>query len=267
MEWFQVLVLALIQGITEFLPISSSAHLILVPVLTGWQDQGLAFDVAVHLGTLSAVVLYFRDELTSMTRDWFGSVTGKGMQGDARLAWGVLLGTIPVGLAGLLFKDVIETELRGGEVIIATTIIFGLLLGFADWRASQRRSEHQIGWLDILVIGIAQAIALIPGTSRSGITMTAGLMMGLTRDGAARFSFLLSIPVIVLAGGLKLLDLLESTAPVDWASLVIGTIISGVSAYLVIHLFLQALQRIGMWPFVVYRLVLGVFLLFFLGLI
>ena len=267
MEWFQVLVLALIQGITEFLPISSSAHLILVPVLTGWQDQGLAFDVAVHLGTLSAVVLYFRDELTSMTRDWFGSVTGKGMQGDARLAWGVLLGTIPVGLAGLLFKDVIETELRGGEVIIATTIIFGLLLGFADWRASQRRSEHQIGWLDILVIGIAQAIALIPGTSRSGITMTAGLMMGLTRDGAARFSFLLSIPVIVLAGGLKLLDLLESTAPVDWTSLVIGTFISGLSAYLVIHLFLQVLQRIGMWPFVVYRLVLGVFLLFFLGLI
>ena len=267
MEWFQVLVLALIQGITEFLPISSSAHLILVPVLTGWQDQGLAFDVAVHLGTLMAVVLYFRDELMSMTRDWIGSVSGKGMQGDARLAWGVLLGTIPVGLAGLLFKDVIETQLRSGEVIITTTIVFGLLLGYADWRATQKRSEHQIRWLDILIIGIAQAIALIPGTSRSGITMTAGLMVGLTREGAARFSFLLSIPVIVLAGGLKLLDLLESAAPVDWVALVLGTLISCVSAFLVIHFFLQILRRIGMWPFVIYRLVLGVFLIFFLGLI
>jgi undecaprenyl-diphosphatase len=267
MEWFQVLVLALIQGITEFLPISSSAHLILVPVLTGWKDQGLAFDVAVHLGTLMAVVLYFRDELMSMTRDWIGSVSGKGMQGDARLAWGVLLGTIPVGLAGLLFKDVIETQLRSGEVIIATTIIFGLLLGYADWRAKQERSEHQIRWLDVLIIGIAQAIALIPGTSRSGITMTAGLMVGLTREGAARFSFLLSIPVIVLAGGLKLLDLIESAGPVDWMVLIVGTLISCVSAFLVIHYFLQILKRIGMWPFVIYRLVLGVFLIFFLGLI
>jgi undecaprenyl-diphosphatase len=117
MDLIEIIVLALLQGLTEFLPISSSAHLILVPVLTGWQDQGLAFDIAVHVGTLLAVVLYFRAELTSMTRDWFGSVTGKGMQGDARLAWGVLLGTIPVGLAGLAFKDVIETQLRGPGLI------------------------------------------------------------------------------------------------------------------------------------------------------
>jgi len=261
MDLIQVIVLALLQGLTEFLPISSSAHLILVPVLTGWQDQGLAFDMAVHVGTLLAVVLYFRAELTSMTRDWFGSVTGKGIQGDARLAWGVLLGTIPVGLAGLMFKDVIETQLRSPWIIAWAAIGFGILLGLSDWMARQKRSEHQIHWLDILVIGVAQAIALIPGTSRSGITMTAGLFMGLTREAAARFSFLLSIPVIVLAGGLEVLDLIESKQAVDWMALGLGVALSSVSAFLVIHFFLQALKRIGMWPFVIYRLILGIFLL------
>lgn len=265
MELIQIVVLALIQGLTEFLPISSSAHLILVPVITGWEDQGLAFDVAVHLGTLSAVVFYFRKDLMTMSRDWFGSVSGRGMQGDARLAWGVLLGTIPVGLAGLLFKDVIEQDLRGAGVIAATTIIFGLLLWGVDYLGRKNRSEHQIGWKDILVIGVAQAIALIPGTSRSGITITAGLMMGLTREAAARFSFLLSIPVIVLAGGLKTLDLIESQLSVDWVALLLGILISAISAYLVIHYFLIALNRIGMWPFVVYRIALGIFLLFFIG--
>jgi undecaprenyl-diphosphatase len=196
-----------------------------------------------------------------MARDWVGSLTGKGVQGDARLAWGVLLGTIPVGLAGLLFKDTIETQLRGPEIIAWATIGFGILLGLSDWVARQQRSEHQIHWLDILVIGVAQAIALIPGTSRSGITMTAGLFMGLTREAAARFSFLLSIPVIVLAGGLETLDLIESKQAVDWLALGLGILLSGISAFLVIHFFLQALKRIGMWPFVIYRLVLGVFLL------
>jgi len=261
MDLIQIIVLALVQGLTEFLPISSSAHLILVPIVTGWQDQGLAFDVAVHIGTLSAVVLYFREELSSMWRDWLGSMTGKGLQGDARLAWGVLLGTIPVGLAGLLFKDTIETQLRGPEVIAWATIGFGILLGLSDWTARQKRSEHEIRWLDVLVIGIAQAIALIPGTSRSGITMTAGLFMGFTREAAARFSFLLSIPVIVLAGGLETLDLIESKQAVDWMALILGVVLSGGSAFLVIHFFLQALKRIGMWPFVLYRLILGAFLL------
>jgi len=267
MDLIQIVILALIQGLTEFLPISSSAHLILVPVLTGWEDQGLAFDVAVHLGTLSAVVFYFRRDLVKMGYDWFGSLNGRGMVGDARLAWGVLLGTIPVGIAGLLFKDVIEKDLRGAAVIAATTIIFGLLLWLVDYRGRKNRSEHQINWKDIAVIGIAQAIALIPGTSRSGITITAGLLMGLTREASARFSFLLSIPVIVLASGLELIELLGSQHAVDWVTLVLGTLISAVSAYLVIHYFLVALNRIGMWPFVVYRLALGVFLLFFIGII
>ena len=262
MELMQIFVLAVVQGLTEFLPISSSAHLILMPLVTGWEDQGLAFDVAVHLGTLSAVVWYFREEITAMVRDWFASLTRRETVGDSRLAWGVLLGTIPVGLAGLAFKDLIELHLRSPLVIATTTLLFGLALWWADAKGKRERNEHSLSWTDVAVIGVAQAIALIPGTSRSGITMTAGLMLGLDRAGAARFSFLLSIPVIVLAGGLSVLDLLKGTAPVDWQALLLGALLSGLSAYLCISLFLKLLERIGMFPFVAYRLVLGAVLLF-----
>jgi len=262
MTLIQIIVLALLQGLTEFLPISSSAHLILTPKLNGWDDQGLAFDVAVHLGTLTAVVWYFRCEIITMTRDWIQSLAQRQKVGDSNLVWAVGFGTIPVGLAGLLFKDVIETSLRSPLVIAATTILFGLLLWWADAMGKRLRSEHSIGWKDIVVIGIAQAIALIPGTSRSGITMTAGLIMGLTRAGAARFSFLLSIPVIILAGGLKTLDLIQGEATVDWNALIIGSVVSAMSAYLCIHFFLKLLERMGMLPFVIYRMALGIFLLF-----
>jgi undecaprenyl-diphosphatase len=258
----QIIVLALVQGLTEFLPVSSSAHLILVPVLTGWQDQGLAFDVAVHVGTLSAVVIYFRKEIGQMFFAWMASLKGKHTE-DSRLAWGVLIGTIPVGLVGLLFKDYISGNLRSELVIAATTIIFGLLLWYADWSGRRNRDEHSLSWKDIVIIGCAQAIALIPGTSRSGITITAGLMLGLTAQAAARFSFLLSIPVIVLAGGVETLDYLEVASIDDMNDLIIGALISAVSAYLCIHYFLMLLERVGMTPFVIYRLLLGVLLLTF----
>jgi len=261
MDFVQILLLALVQGLTEFLPISSSAHLILVPVITDWQDQGLAFDVAVHVGTLAAVMAYFRREIWAMGRDWLGSLAGRGTTPDSRLAWAVILGTIPVGLAGLLFNDVISTELRSPLVIAEATIGFGLLLWLADARGRRERDERSIGWKDVAVIGLAQALALIPGTSRSGITMTAGLLMGLTRDASARFSFLLSIPVILLAGGLKTTELMATGAPVNWTSLVLGAVLSGVSAYLCIVFFLRLLERLGMMPFVIYRLVLGLVLL------
>ena len=261
MELLQVVLLALLQGLTEFLPISSSAHLILFPRLSGFADQGLAFDVAVHVGTLMAVVWYFRRELNTMTRDWIASVARREKVGDSNLMWAVGFGTIPVGLAGLLFKDFIEESLREPLVIATTTILFGLLLWWADRQGRRERSEHTIGSRDVVVIGVAQAIALIPGTSRSGITMTAGLMMGLTREAAARFSFLLSIPVIILAGGLNTLELIRSEGAVDWATLLSGVVLSAVSAYLCIHFFLKLLERIGMFPFVVYRLLLGVVLL------
>lgn len=258
---FHIIVLALLQGLTEFLPISSSAHLILVPKILGWPDQGLAFDVAVHVGTLAAVILYFRKTLVTLTIDWFSSVSRQQTVGESKLAWAILFGTIPVGLTGLLLGGLIETVMRNPLIIAATTIIFGLLLGWADWSGKRVRSEQQLTWRDVLFIGAAQAISLIPGTSRSGITLTAGLILGLTREAAARFSFLLSIPVIVLAGGLKTIELVKSPSIVDWSAMLFGALISGISAYLCIFLFMKMLQRIGMWPFVIYRLILGIVLI------
>lgn len=259
MDIIQVIILALVQGLTEFLPISSSAHLILVPILSGWQDQGLVFDVAVHAGTLCAVVLYFRKELAVMFFDWFGSLRGNHTP-DSRLAWAVLLGTIPVGLAGLIFQGYISDNLRTPLVIATTTIVFGVVLWIADCNKNLSRDEHSIGWKDVLIIGLAQAIALIPGTSRSGITIAAAMMLGLNRQAAARFSFLLSIPVIVLAGGLETLDYMEVASVQDINYLLIGAMISAVSAFACIHYFLKMLEHMSMLPFIVYRMCLGILL-------
>ena len=261
MDSIQIITLALVQGLTEFLPISSSAHLILVPILTGWEDQGLVFDVAVHVGTLSAVMWYFRRSIGNMIVAWLGSLSGKGLNTDARLAWAVIVATIPVGLVGVVFRDPIELYLRSPLVIAAATIVFGLLLWWADRYGAQRRDEQSMGWMDVLIIGLAQVLALIPGTSRSGITITAGLALGLTRSAAARFSFLLSIPTIMAAGGLATVDLLQQPTAVQWSVLLLGVVVSAVSAYLCIYYFLRLLERLGMWPFVLYRLVLGIGLL------
>lgn len=261
MTLLQIIVLAAVQGFTEFLPISSSAHLILVPVLSNWPDQGLAFDVAVHVGTLTAVMVYFRQDILVMTRDWFGSVYQRQRVGQSHLAWAVLWGTVPAGLAGLLFHDYIDTVMRSPLVIAWATIGFGLLLYYADRIGTRSRELTSLTWYDVLAIGLAQAVALIPGTSRSGITMTAGLMLGLSRTAAARFSFLLSIPIILLAGGYKGVKLLEMPS-VDWAGIALGVVISAVTAFICIHYFLKFLERMGMLPFVIYRLVLGAFLLY-----
>lgn len=259
MELIQIIVLALVQGLTEFLPISSSAHLILVPVLTEWQDQGLAFDVAVHAGTLLAVIGYFRKEVGNMIVQWFASLRGN-MTPDGRLAWAVLIGTVPVGLVGLLFKGYIEDYLRSALVIASTTIIFALLLWYADKTGARRKDEYGLTLCDVLIIGVMQAIALIPGTSRSGITITAGLLLGLKAEASARFSFLLSIPVIFLAGTLETLDYLGEASIGDAQPLLYGALVSAIAAYTTIHLFLKLLDRVGMMPFVAYRIVLGVFL-------
>ena len=261
MEWLQIVVLAVVQGVTEFLPISSSAHLILVPVLTAWEDQGLAFDVALHLGSLAAVLVYFRRDIAAMFVSWMRSIVSRQLDDDGRLAWAVLFGTIPVGLAGLAFEDTISTVLRSPLYLAAGMIVFGLLVGWADWKHRGTRSERQMNWKDVLVIGLAQAVALFPGTSRSGITMTAGLLLGFSRDAAARFSFLLSIPVILIACGLQTYELASSDITPDWMAMLSGIVISGISAYLCIHYFLAFIQRIGMQPFVAYRLILGVVLI------
>jgi undecaprenyl-diphosphatase len=265
MTVLEIIVLAIVQGLTEFLPISSAAHLILVPLMTPWDDQGLGFDLAVHAGTLTAVIVYFRRDVYSISRDTFASLATRRMDGDARLGWWVTIATIPVGLAGLTFKGLIETTLRTpevGAVVMAFALIgFGLLLGLADWRFRGERSERDLRLFDALFIGFAQALALIPGTSRSGITITAGLFLGLSREAAARFSFLMSIPVIVLASGLMLVDMVRDGAATDWTAFGLGAVVAGISAFLCIHYFLVFISRIGMQPFVVYRVVLGVILL------
>lgn len=262
MELFQIFILAFVQGITEFLPISSSAHLILIPVIAGWSDQGLAFDVAVHVGTLSAVVLYFRKELLNMTVAWISSLTHRKSTPESNLAWAVIFGTIPAGIAGLLLKDLAETSFRSPLIIATTTILFGLLLWYSDAKGKLNRDEYSLTLSDIIFIGLAQAVALIPGTSRSGITITAALLLGFTREAAARYSFLLSIPLIAAGGLLTSKDLLEQQGAVDWQSIIIGAGISGITAFLCIHYFLKLINQIGMAPFVWYRLVLGFILLY-----
>ncbi len=263
MDWLQIIILALLQGLTEFLPISSSAHLILPAKLFGWTDQGLAFDIAVHVGTLTAVILYFRQEIGHMVVAFCRSGFKKDMEQDAKLAWAVIWGTVPVGLLGLIFSvfDVVDNYLRSVSVIAATTIIFALLLWWVEKNVKHRKDEYAMTWKDVLIVGICQALALIPGTSRSGATIMAGLWLGLTRSAAARFSFLLSIPVIVLSGGLTSLKLIQQPEAVMWGELFAGFAISAVSAFACIHFFLKLIDRIGMMPFVWYRLALGIFLI------
>ena len=264
MDIFQAMWLAVIQGLSEFLPISSSAHLILPAELFGWPDQGLAFDVAVHVGSLLAVVVYFRTDIQHLAVDWFKSLSPNGASTPSSLlAWSIIAGTVPAGLAGLLLMGFIETHLRSMLVIAITTILFGLLLGWADTRHRGTKTLDQMTWRIALLVGLAQALALIPGTSRSGITMTAVLALGFDRISAARFSFLLAIPVIALSGILKGAELLEQQSTI-WLELFIGTVLSGFTAYLCIHSFLRFVERVGMMPFVIYRLLLGAVLIFIL---
>lgn len=262
MALLETIILAIIQGLTEFLPISSSAHLILPSQLLGWRDQGLGFDVAVHVGTLLAVVSYFRVQVLELLQGWFGSFKGQHNQ-HSRLAWLIVWATVPALLFGLLAASHIETIARSVAVISATTIIFGLLLWWADCKASEQQKIESLTLRQALIIGVAQAIALIPGTSRSGITITAGLLLGLTRTDAARFSFLMSIPVILMAGAYQVLKLSQTDVQVDWGMMGIGVLVSYLSAYLCIHWFLKIIERMGMLPFVIYRLLLGLILAWF----
>lgn len=261
MDIVQIIILAIVQGLTEFLPISSSAHLILVPLVLKWPDQGLVFDVAVHLGSLGAVLIYFRREVAAMFLAWSNSLAGGESTANSRLAWWIIFGTIPAVLVGFVFKGVIETELRSPWVIAVATIVFGLLLWVADRGKSKIRTEFQLKLSDVVVIGCFQALALIPGTSRSGITMTAGLLLGLTRQAAARFSFLLSIPIIFASGILQTLELLQASQVIDWLALLLALGLSTLSAGICIHLFLGLIEKIGMLPFVIYRLLLGAVLI------
>lgn len=260
MEILHIIVLSLIQGLTEFLPISSSAHLILPSEVLGWPDQGMAFDVAVHIGSLMAVLVYFRKDIIQLTQGWFTTGFSTSPSADGKLAWYIILATIPAGVIGILSRDLVEEHLRSGLVIAWTTVIFALLLGLADRKKQHSYSLAEMTLWMALVIGLFQALALIPGVSRSGITITAALFIGLQRTDAARFSFLLSIPIIAAAGGLDAYKLVKEVTQVNWGDLLLGIAISAISAWVCIHYFLVFINRIGMMPFVIYRLILGAML-------
>lgn len=265
MEWWQAVILAIVQGLTEFLPISSSAHLILPSHILGWPDQGLAFDVAVHVGTLMAVIGYFRKDIRQLIRGFIQTTFLAKPNPDGKLAWYIALATVPAGLLGLLLNGSVEAYLRDAAVIASTTIIFGLLLLFADSRSNLNKTLTDMPLSQALFIGMAQAIALIPGTSRSGITMTAAMLMGYERSAAARFSFLLSIPLILLAGGYKAAELLISGEQIPWGLIFMGALVSCISAYICIYFFLKLIEQLSMLPFVIYRLLLGGLLFLALG--
>jgi undecaprenyl-diphosphatase len=256
MDPVQAIVLALVQGLSEFLPISSSGHLVLVPYFLGWPDQGLAFDVAVHVGTLVAVVAYFRREIAAMARAWSASLGGGGLTPDARLAWCVIVGTIPVGVVGLAFGGLIEEKLRNPVSVATLLAVFGLLMWVADRYGRQQRDEHSVGWRDAMLIGCAQALALMPGTSRSGVTMTMARTLGLTREASARFSFLLAVPGIAMAGGYEFLKLATAEGPpADWGSIALGMSVAALTGYACIAWLLRVRNRIGLGPFAIYRFV------------
>ncbi len=258
MTLLQIIVLSLIQGLTEFLPVSSSAHLILGGQVFDWPDQGLVFDVATHLGTLLAVLVYFRRDLAQMAAPWLGS---GGDEKTRRLGMTLMLASVPAIAAGFLLHNLVESALRDIRVIAFATIGFGLLLWWADARCERHKDLQDMNLKTGLLIGLAQMLALVPGTSRSGITITAGRALGFDADSAARFSFLLSIPVIAAAGAYGVLRMYANDSPTDWLQFSLAVALSALAGWACIAAFLALLKRIGLVPFVIYRLALGVVLL------
>ena len=256
-----IAILALVQGISEFLPISSSGHLVLVPWLLGWKDQGLIIDVAVHVGTLGAVMVYLRKEIAQMLTGLWRAAKGRGFNDGTRLVMYLVLGTIPVVIAGFLVNSIYTDGIRSITVIGWATLGFGVVLWISDrFGLTLKRIEH-LKLFDVIVIGLSQALALIPGTSRSGITMTAGRLLGMERSDAARFSMLLSIPAIMGAGTLKGYELFQSGDGGLTTSVFVATFLSFITAFVAIFLMMAWLRRATFTPFVIYRILLGGFLL------
>jgi undecaprenyl-diphosphatase len=261
----EAIVLGIVQGLTEFLPISSTAHLRIVPAFAGWPDPGAAFTAVTQLGTMAAVLLYFREDLLRISRAWLRSLRDPPLrrQLDARIGWYIVLGTVPIGIFGVLFKDQIETGARDLYLIGTTLIVLGLVLFVAEKVGKRDRTIEQIRTTDGFVIGLAQALALIPVVSRSGATITAGLFMGLDRTAAARFSFLLSIPAVVLSGLLELGSILsgEEGESASAFGLVVATFLAFLTGYASIALLLRYLTSHSTNIFVAYRVVLGILVL------
>ncbi len=268
----QLILLALVQGITEFLPISSSGHLVLVPALTGWPDQGLLMDVAVHVGTLVAVLLYFWRDTKGLALAGFGSI---GIKPARRLVegtpylkifWALVIGTIPmVIVGGLMVATDASDMLRSAEVIATTSIVFGILLYIADKRGDSHKTTDDITIKPALLIGLAQVLALIPGTSRAGVTMTASRLLGFSRTESARFSMLLSIPAIIASGTATGLKAMEEATAAQLGDAAIGAVLSCVAALVAIHFLMRWLTHASMTVFVVYRVLLGLGLFALIG--
>ena len=261
MSILEAIVLGIVQGLTEFLPISSTGHLRIVPAFLGWEDPGAAFTAVTQLGTMAAVLLYFRADLKRIAQAWYRSLREPAARRelDARLGWYILLGTVPIGIFGLIFKDQIETGARDLYLIGTALIVLGLVLLLAERVGTRSRNIEQITRRDGIAIGFAQALALIPGVSRSGATITAGLFMGLDRTAAARFSFLLSVPAVVLSGVLELGSILsgEEGETTSLTCLVVATALAFVTGYASIALLLRYLERHSTVVFVIYRVALG----------
>lgn len=270
MEILAAAILGIVQGLTEFLPISSSAHLILVPWFFGWNPEGLSFDVSLHVGTALSVIAFFWRDWIRLARELIvGLKEGKPLSNpDRRLAWYLVVGTLPALVAGLALEDIVETRLRSPLIIVCTLPVLAVFLFWAERRSRQDRTIENYNWGDALYIGFCQAVALIPGVSRSGITMTAAMMRHSTRTSAARFSFLLSTPVIVGAGILQVFrlyklmaDPVQGMEAVHWNAMVVGFVCAAVSGFLCIRYFLRYLQTRSFTPFVVYRILLAVVVL------
>jgi undecaprenyl-diphosphatase len=273
MSWFESFILGLVQGLTEFLPISSSAHLRLTAAFAGWSDPGAAFTAVTQIGTETAVILYFRKDIGRIISAWCRSLFDRGMRRnhDAQLGWLVIVGSIPIGVLGLAFKDQIEGPFRDLRLIATTLIVLGIVLGIADRLAARddsagkhrqsRKTIEQLTVKDGLLYGCAQAMALVPGVSRSGATISGGLFMGYTREAAARYSFLLAIPAVVASGALELTEIGEGHAGhVSWGPTIFATVLAFFVAYAVIAWFMKFISTRSFMPFVIYRILLGIVL-------
>ncbi|MEU2112613.1 undecaprenyl-diphosphate phosphatase [Streptomyces sp. NPDC019507] len=278
MSWFESLILGLVQGLTEFLPISSSAHLRLTAAFAGWHDPGAAFTAITQIGTETAVLIYFRKDIARIVGAWFRSLTDKAMRRDhdAQMGWLVIIGSIPIGVLGVTLKDQIEGPFRDLRLTATMLIVMGIVLGVADRLAArdetggkhrvvkERKSLRDLSVKDGLIYGVCQAMALIPGVSRSGATISGGLLMGYTREAAARYSFLLAIPAVLASGLFELKDAGEG-GHVSWGPTVFATVIAFAVGYAVIAWFMKFITTKSFMPFVVYRIILGILIFILVG--
>ncbi len=259
MGWFEALVLGVVQGLTEFLPISSSAHQSIVGQFFGGDDPGSAFTAVSQLGTEAAVVLYFARDIGRIITAWFGSLVGRVPRSDpdARMGWLVILGSIPIVILGVLFQDAIDSTLRNLWITVAMLGGFGIVIGLVDRVARNARPLTSLTWRDGVIFGLAQSLALIPGVSRSGATITAGLAMGYERSAAARYSFLLAIPAVLGSGFYKLTDIANEPSPA-WGPILLATVVAFAIGLGVIHFLLRYISTHNFLPFVIYRIALAV---------